>query len=209
MTNKDKYKEAFGVLQPKTISWEEQPMKHNNNIRTFKAKRILAVAAVVVILAIAAVGAYAANVGGIQTTLKTWFQGREVAVEVSARDDGGYDFAVTGENGETVASFGGGGVAMGRNGEERPLTPEEVLEGNVLEVIRNEEGRMMLYFRDRTYDITDFFNADGVCKVKLKDETKKFFKTIYVDVTCEEGSAYSVSVGNPKGGRSAYTALDN
>ena len=55
----------------------------------------------------------------------------------------------------------------------------------------------------------NFFNADGVCKIKLKDETKKFFKTIYVDVTCEEGSAYSVSVGNPKGGRSAYTALDN
>lgn len=212
MTNKERYKAAFRVLQPEAQHFTEvDDMKEQTNQRHGRRALVLCVAAV--LLLGAAVGAYAADVGGIQGTLKTWFHGKEATVTVSGRDDGGYDFAVTDENGETMASFGGGGVAY-ENGEERPLTPEEVLEGNVLEVAPNEEGRMMLYFRDRSYDITDLFNDNGVCKVRLKDETKKLFNTIYVDVECDveadqSFSTCSVTVGQPRGGRSAYTALDD
>ncbi len=214
MTNKEQYKAAFRVLQPETQHFTEvDDMKEQTNNRHGRRALVLCVAAV--LLLGAAVGAYAADVGGIQGTLKTWFHGKEATVTVSERDDGGYDFAVTDENGETVASFGGGGVAMEKNGVERPLTPEEVLEGNELEVINNEEGRMMLYFRDRTYDITDLFNAKGICKVSLKDETRKLFKTVYVTVELEGEAddpfdAYGFSTSSlPRGGRSAYTALDD
>ena len=213
MTNHEKYKAAFSVLQPTRELELEDPMM-NNLKKTMSHKRVLALCAAILIFAVLAVSAYATDLGGMKTTLKTWFHGKEATVEVSPRDDGGYDFAVTNENGETTATFGGGGVAMGKGGKERPLTPEEVLEGNELDVVVDEDGKATLYFRDRTYDITDLFNADGVCKVKLKDEQKKFFKTIYVDVELEGEAdnpftAYGVSTGSiPHGVPGAYTALD-
>lgn len=213
MTNKDKYKEAFGVLQPKTTTWEDQPMKGNNNIRTFKAKRILALAAVVVILAVAAVGTYAANVGGIQTTLKTWFHGKEVSVDVSTGENGEYRFEVKDENGETAeevsAVFEGGGVAIERFGKDRPLTPQEVLEANNLDIVREEDGRMMLYYYDQSYDITDLFSDEGVCKVKLKEngETRK---TLYIDVELygEDGGFGFSTNHRPDGSKADYVSLD-
>ena len=213
MTNHEKYKAAFSVLQPTRELELEVPTMEGQK-RTIRHKPVLALCAAVLTLAVLALSVIAADVGGIQTTLKTWFRGREETVSVSERDDGGYDFAVTDENGETAATFGGGGVAY-ENGKERALTPQEVLESNELEVVVEENGKATLYFRDRTYDITDLFNADGVCKVKLKDETKKLFKSGYVDVELEGDSSnpftgYSVSTsGLPHGGRSAYVALDD
>ena len=160
MTNHEKYKEAFSVLQPTRELELEDPMM-NNQKKTFTHKRVLA-----------------------------------------------------NENGETTATFGGGGVAMGKGGKERPLTPEEVLEGNELDVVVDEDGKATLYFRDRTYDITDLFNADGVCKVKLKDENRQLFKTVYMDIKLEgeaddpfAGYGYSTS-SIPHGVPGAYTALD-
>ncbi len=214
MTNHEKYKAAFSVLQPTRELELEDPMM-NNQKKIMSHKRVLALCAAILILAVAAVSVVAADVGGIQTTLKTWFHGREATVEVTAGENGEYGFEVKDENGDTAATFGGGGVAMGKDGKERPLTPEEVLAANELEVVVEEDGKATLYFRDRTYDITDLFNAKGVCKVKLKDEQKKFFKTIYVDVELEGEadnpfSAYGVSTSSvPHGSFGSYTALDD
>ena len=214
MTNHEKYKAAFSVLQPTRELELEVPTMEGQK-RTIRHKPVLALCAAVLTLAVLAVSVIAADVGGIQTTLKTWFRGREETVSVSERDDGGYDFAVTDENGETTATFGGGGVAMEPGGKERPLTPEEVLEGNELDLVREDNGRMMLYFRDRSYDITDLFNGKGVCKVKLKDENKKLFKTVYIDIKLEGNAddpfaGYGFSTSRiPHGGGSAYVALDD
>ena len=211
MTNKEKYKEAFRVLQPDTEQWEVQPMKHN--IRTFKTKRILAVAAVVVILAVAAVGAYAADVGGIQATVRGWLHGAQRDVTVSERDDGGYDFDYIDENGKKQ-SFSGGGIAMGRDGKERPLTAEEMLEGSGFEVVKGDDGRLRLYYYDRTFDITDLMGDDGVGKFRFKDSDKLFAKTVYVkveqDVIDGELTSCSMSMGStPDGSRADYIWLDN
>ncbi len=208
MTNKEKYKEAFGVLQPNKTQWEVQPMKHN--IRTFKTKRILAVAAVVVILAVAAVGAYAADVGGIQTTLKTWFHGREVDVDVSTGEDGEYKFEVKDENGEVTTAFGGGGVELGLFGKERKLSPQEVLDANNLDIVTNEDGRMMLYYYDQSYDITDLFSADGKCKVCLTDSSTGRDKTLYIDIELDNetgGYGYSTDY-RAHGSKADYIWLD-
>ena len=209
MTNKERYKEAFGVLQPNETHWEVQPMK--NNIRTFKSKRILAVAAVVVILAVAAVGAYAADVGGIQTTLKTWFHGKEVSVDVSTRENGEYKFEIKDESGEVTAAFGGGGVEIGIFGKERRLSPQEVLDANNLDISTNEDGRMMLYYYDKSFDITDLFSADGVCKVRFTDNRTGRSKTMYMDIELDDddgGFGYSTSY-RPHGSKADYTWLDN
>ena len=207
MTNKERYKEAFGVLRPETEQWEVQPMK--NNIRTFKTKRILAVAAVVVILAVAAVGVYAADVGGIQTTLKTWFHGQEVDVDVSTGEDGEYKFEVKDENGNVTGSFGGGGVELGLFGKERKLSPQEVLDANHLDIVTNEDGRMMLYYYDQSYDITDLFSADGKCKVCLTDSSTGRDKTLYIEIELDNetgGYGYSTDF-RAHGGKDAYTRL--
>ena len=207
MTNKERYKEAFGVLRPETEQWEVQPMK--NNIKSFKAKRILAVAAVVVILAVAAVGVYAADVGGIQTTLKTWFHGQEVDVDVSTGEDGEYKFEVKDENGNVTGSFGGGGVELGLFGKERKLSPQEVLDANNLDIVTNEDGRMMLYYYDQSYDITDLFSADGKCKVCLTDSSTGRDKTLYIDIELDNetgGYGYSTDF-RAHGGKDAYTRL--
>ena len=200
MTNKERYKEAFGVLRPETEQWEVQPMK--NNIKSFKAKRILAVAAVVVILAVAAVGVYAADVGGIQTALKTWFHGQEVDVDVSTGENGEYNFEVKDENGNVTGSFGGGGVEIGLFGKERELTPQEV-------VTKEEDGRMMLYYYDQSYDITDLFSADGKCKVCLTDSSTGRDKTLYIDIELDnENGGYGYSTDyRAHGGKDAYTRL--
>lgn len=207
MTNKEKYKEAFGVLRPETEQWEVQPMK--NNIKSFKSKRILAVAAVVVILAVAAVGVYAADVGGIQTALKTWFHGQEVDVDVSTGENGEYNFEVKDENGNVTGSFGGGGVEIGLFGKERELTPQEVLDANVLDVTKEEDGRMMLYYYDQSYDITDLFSADGKCKVCLTDSSTGRDKTLYIDIELDnENGGYGYSTDyRAHGGKDAYTRL--
>ena len=207
MTNKERYKEAFGVLRPEKEQWEVQPMK--NNIKTFKTKRILAVAAVVVILAVAAVGAYAADVGGIQTTLKTWFHGEEVDVDVSTGENGEYNFEIKDENGNVTGSFGGGGVELGLFGKERTLSPQEVLDANNLDIVTNEDGRMMLYYYDQSYDITDLFSADGKCKVCLTDSSTGREKTLYIDIELDNetgGYGYSTDY-RAHGGKDAYTRL--
>lgn len=210
MTNKEKYKEAFRVLQPDAEQWEVQPMKHN--IRTFKTKRILAVAAVVVILAVAAVGAYAADVGGIQATVRGWLHGAQRDVAVSERGDGGYDFEYVDENGNKQ-SFSGGGVAMERNGKERSLTAEEVMEGEGFEVVKGDDGRLRLYYYDKTFDITDLMGEDAVGKFRFKESDKVFARTMYVTVAQDvvEGvlTTSSVSLSSrPDGSRAEYIWLD-
>ena len=206
MTNKERYKEAFGVLRPETEQWEVQPMK--NNIKSFKAKRILAVAAVVVILAVAAVGVYAADVGGIQTALKTWFHGQEVDVDVSTGENGEYNFEVKDENGNVTGSFGGGGVEIGLFGKERKLTPQEVLDANVLDVTKEEDGRIMLYYYDQSYDITDLFSADGKCKVCLAGTGADSGKTVYIEIKKNNAGGYGYSTDfRAHGGKDAYTRL--
>ena len=88
MTNHEKYKAAFSVLQPtRELELEDPMMNHQKKIMSHK--RVLALCAAILILAVAAVSVVAADVGGIQTTLKTWFRGKEATVEVTEIGENG------------------------------------------------------------------------------------------------------------------------
>ncbi|MBR3553685.1 MAG: hypothetical protein IKN72_09915 [Clostridia bacterium] len=169
-----------------------------------KQKRFLALAAVAAVLLAAAVGAYAADVGGVQKTIRVWFHGASHDVAISERTDGGYDFRYTGENGEPH-ELAASGVYVDENGEERPMTPEEILDGNELDVVEKDGGGFILYYRDKTFDLTKLLDENGGCKVCFKENDQPFGKTVYVDVYPDG----SWSVGYCSDGNGGYISLDD
>ena len=124
MTNKEKYKQAFSVLQTSgNLTMEVEKMA----LLKRKQKRNMAVAAAIigVVLVGGTSTAYAANVGGIQRIVQIWAKGDQTDAMLEIKDDGSYQMTYEDENGNTV-EIGGGGVAIGLFGTERPLTEEEV-----------------------------------------------------------------------------------
>ena len=89
----------------------------------------------------------------------------------------------------------GGGVALERDGTERPLTMDEYLEsldGTEAEPIGvDDEGRVTLYWYDQAVDITDRFE-DGVCRLTLTHGDE----TMYFTVMDAGDGAYSVSAAS-------------
>lgn len=187
MTAHEKMRKAFGALHasPDTLT-EVMKMTETKSSRAF-AKRVgtLALAAVLV-LALASV-AYASDLGGIQRTVQIWLHG-ELTDATFTFAEGSYNAQYTDENGD-VHYMGGGGVAFDTaTGEERPLTEEELLAAfDTPEVSYPEDGTVVLSYRGQTMDITDRFDADGVCYVELQDGDK----TLYLTVKYQDGYAMS------------------
>ena len=210
MTNKERYKEAFGVLRQETEFLEVEPMKKQTI--TVKRKRLLALVAVVAVLLVAAVGAYAADVGGIRKTIQAWGHGTAYEISVSDNENGGYDFHYTDENGNTFVEQGVSGVEIDENGNERPLLPEEILDENGVDVMMNEQGRVMLYYRDKVFDVTDALDETGSGKVRFKESDKPFSKTVYLTITgnnpnLEPGHHYGIGCDRPSVGKDDYIWL--
>lgn len=203
MTDRERYKQAFSALHASDdISLEVADMKKSN--RKFSMKPVLAACLCVCILLSCAGAAYAADIGGIQETLRGWFGGKQVDVTVvgpSAEGDGGYEFTVD-VDGE-LKTFSGGGVAYEADGSERPLTPEEVLADFTTQVKTDENGRVWLYHYDQSYDITDFL-ADSICKLALERDGE----TVYFDFENDHGTVNSYSMSSDATGSPAdYTIL--
>ena len=81
MTNKEKYKQAFSVLQPSgKISLEEERMI----IMKKKAKFQAAVAAAAICLAFVSGSGivYAADLGGVQRKIQLWVQGDQTDADI-------------------------------------------------------------------------------------------------------------------------------
>lgn len=176
MTNKEKYKQAFSVLQSSgEISLEIERMAMMNK----KARMRTAAAAVAACVALAGGGgiAYAADVGGIQRTIQLWIDGDRTTATFEYDGEGTYHISYPSEDGE-VEERGGGGVAFGEDGTERPLTEEEILEElNAPEVEYKEDGTVWVYYYDQKMEITDLFE-DGVCYVKLSHGEETLYMTI-------------------------------
>lgn len=213
MTNKERYKEAFGVLRPNTQFLEVEPMK--KQMITVKRNRVLALVAVVAVLLAAAVGVYAADIGGIRQSIRIWARGEVLDISVSDNENGGYDFLYTDANGTTILEEGVSGVFIDENGNERPLMPGEILDENGLDVVMDEQGRVMLYYRDKVFDVTDALDETGSGKVCFKESDKAFSKTVYVEIKGDNpnrkpGSHYGIGIGfRPNGSKADYTWLDN
>ena len=187
MINKEKYKQAFSVLQTsRDYAMEVENMTKATKKTTMKTG-IAAAVAVCVVLAGGGT-AYAANVGGIQRTIQVWIHGDQTDAELEISQDGSYNLTYKDENGEN-REIAGGGVAMEADGTERPLTAEEIQEelaSPMPEVEYEEDGTVWVYYYDQKLDITDKFE-DGICYVKLHHGEK----TLYVTVEYQGGYAVS------------------
>ncbi len=185
MTNKERYKQAFSTLHAsQPILLEETNMEKTN--KRFKMRPALA-AGLAAALIVGCMGvAFAADVGGIQETVRLWFGGSEVEAQVvktSGDDDswGSYEFTLPGSDGENVVR-GAGGVAIGADGAEHPMTAQEVAEHLATEVDRKDDGTVWLYDHDQAYDITGYL-ADGQGKFVLTVDGK----AVYYDFAAEDG----------------------
>lgn len=184
MTNKDRYKQVCSALHPsKTITLEEIPMKHT----THKVMRpIAAVVATVVLLCGCVTMAYAADVGGIRTTIQSWFRGEAADMDVVEKAPGEYEFQIH-QNGQTH-TMGGGGVAIDMFGNEQPLSPEDVAQTLSEEISQKEDGSIWLYYKNYAIDITEYMTPNG-CKLLLNDNGEK----LYYNVTAVENRSCGYS----------------
>lgn len=176
MTNKEKYKQAFSALQPSNeIRLEEKIMKE---YKRKQSKRIIAMAAILCLAVFAGGGgAYAANVGGIQRTIQLWIHGDQTTAELNVNDDGSYTVKIPDENGETQ-TMGGGGVAFDAFGNERALTEEEIIDHlDSPNIEYYDDGSIWLFYRDMAKDITDSFDEEDMCYVKITDEEGDLYVT--------------------------------
>ena len=165
MTNKEKYRRAFGMLHAsEDILTEVKRMETKKHFSLRKA--VLLCAAVIAVFAMAGV-CYAEDVGGIQRTIQLWCYGDQTDAVLEIQD-GSYE--LTYEAADGVHSEGGGGVAIDAFGRERPLTEEELLE--------DLQNRIDVTYRE---DITDLFDENGVCFVQLKDGKKTVYLTVEYD----------------------------
>ena len=120
--------------------------------------------------------AYAADVGGIQRTIQIWLHGEQTDAVLDIQN-GEYSLTYEGEDGATH-EIAGGGVAFDDNGQERPLTDEEIMEHlNGPEVEYKDDGSVWVYYMNQALEVTDLFE-DGVCYVQLKDGDGSLYMTI-------------------------------
>jgi hypothetical protein len=185
MTNHEKYKKAFSVLQTSESSFREVETMARLQKRT-KMKTAAAVIAGCIILGGTGT-AYAANVGGIQRTIQLWLHGDQTTAALDVSDDGTYTLKYSDENGQLHES-GGGGIAINADGTERPLTEEELMsEIDSPDVEYEDDGSVWVYYHNQSIDITDKFNDKGICFVKIADGDK----TLYLTVKYQNGFSYS------------------
>ena len=153
--------------------------------KRYLPRAVVICAAVILVLALAAT-AYAADLGGIQRTIQIWMHGDQTDAVLNI-EGGEYSLTYTDENGEEHEQAGGG-KAFDIFGRERDLTEEEVLEHlDMPDVEYLDDGSVWVYYHSQKIEITDKFDDDGVCYVKVADGEK----TYYVTVKYENGDCIS------------------
>lgn len=185
MTNKEKYKQAFSGLHPlEPISLEVTQMVKMQKKHKFQ----VAAAILTAFILVGGTGTvYAANVGGIQRTIQLWIHGDQTHATLDVKEDGSYNLNYSDENGNTVEQ-GGDGVAFDADGTERPLTEDEIMEQiNMPEVEYEEDGSVWVYYENQKIEITDKFDNDKICYVKIKGKEK----TLYLTVKYQNGYCIS------------------
>lgn len=191
MTNKEKYKQAFSVLHTSDdFSLEVEKMTLLNKKR--KKNLVAAVAAICLLFAGGTGTAYAADVGGIQRTIQLWLHGDQTDAVLEVNSDGSYNMSYQDENGNTVERSGGG-VAIESDGSERPLTEDELMENiNAPEVEYEEDGSVWVYYYDQKIEITDKFDKDNICYVKVSNDKETLYMTIkYQNGWCTSSNRYA------------------
>jgi len=185
MTDRERYKRAFSALHASDQNfWEVREM---NKVKIMPIRRFVAVCAAALLIAAMATVAYAADVGGIQRTIRYWLHGEPSTALLTIKDEGNYTVTYKDENGETVTR-GGGGVALDIFGRERPLTEEEIMDSLDNPTVEyKDDGTVWVYCQDVSLEITDKF-VDGVAKVQFEAGGNAYDMT----VRYQNGFSYSM-----------------
>lgn len=191
MTEKERFQRAFAPLHasPDTMT-EVMKMTEQKTKRPALRRAATIGLAAALVLALGSV-AYASDLGGIQRTVQLWIKGDQTDA-VMTIDQGRYTIDYPDKDG-TEHEMGGGGVAFEPDGTERALTEEEMLEHlNAPEVVYEDDGTVMIYYRGQSLDITDRFDENGLCHVLLRDE-QDGGKTLFVTIHYNDGYSYNAT----------------
>ena len=65
-------------------------------------------------------------------------------------------------------------------GNEIPLTEEDIMRDviDTPEVRYNDDGTVIVYYRDQSIDITDKFNEEGKCYTEIKGGDRTYYMVI-------------------------------
>ena len=184
MNNREKYIKASSMIEP-SADFASRVLKEAEKMNTqdtrrfkqihFGAKRLMPIAASLILVFTLTVGAYAADFGGFKSTVESWLYGE--ATQIQVEQVGEYEYQITYPDGSVRGT--GGAVDDGKGGM-RAATPEEIIEHINDEIIveENDEGRVILYYHDHAEDITDKIDEEGIAKVDFKDGVLSTYITI-------------------------------
>lgn len=198
MTNHERYKQAFSTLHVSDhFHVEVTDMKKH---KTLRLNRVAALAAAL-ILAIGCMSvAYATDVGGIQTQIQIWLNGKAVDAEITQISDSTYRVTFPGDSGSSE-EMNVGGVSIDGDGSETPLDADSIAEMlSSGDVYQDEDGRVWLCYYDQKVDITDQFDENGECRVTLEHDGQN----IYFLIRDEGDGCYPFSSSN-----TGYEELEN
>lgn len=172
MIDKEQYQRTFGVLHASAPNLKEETIMKTNHF-----PRALALcAAVLLVLSLTAV-CYGADVGGIRRTIQLWIHGDQTTAVMDIQQ-GQYTLFYEDADGNTQERSGGG-IAIEDDGSNRPLTEEELLEHlNEPEIFYGEDGTVWAYWKEQAMEITDKFNDQGICFLRLEDGDEVWYLTV-------------------------------
>lgn len=184
--NQERYRQAFSQLQiPEPVSVECLKGKENLVMNKLKSFAISMSAAAVCLLGVTT--AYAADLGGVRTTITGWFNQEQTAVDAQPDGDGGYVF--TGPDGKVIG--GGRGIEYDAFGNEIPLDAEDVYNASFAELLSEENGHYFLISKDRKVDVTELLAQHNPLRVKMTVDGK--IRYFIVEAVFEDGRAVSTT----------------
>lgn len=168
-----------GDFLPSLKEKEILKMKKNYHF----VRRLATVAAAVALVFTLCITAYAADIGGIQRTIQLWLYGNQTNVILDIQDG---QYTLTNDAGDVLIS--GGGVSIDPDESERPLTEDEIIDHlEKPDLQYREDGTVWIFYRGQKIEITNLFDADGICYLELRDGED----ILYVTATKENGMAFS------------------
>ncbi len=167
MTNKEKYKQAFSVLHTSDTFSPEVELMAKAKKKFGIVRGIIAACAAVVSLGGMGITAYAANIGGIQTTIEVWIN--DIKKEVTINEEDIFDASYTDSRGEYHEAFGGGFI-LDSEDDVKAITEEEYRNAaDVPRVDFFDDGDVVIYYHGQEKDITDQFDSNGICKTSISE----------------------------------------
>ena len=156
MNREDKEREAYKRVFSQIHIPQDVELERNNRFMKWTTRHAAALGLAAAIGG-SGIVAYAADLGGVRTTVTGFFHGEKVQMEAEQAEDGSWNFYIR-DNDEPVVS--GGGVSFNKDGSVTELEPEELLD-MMNEDVYEEDGRIWLSAGDRKWDVTDKFDKDG------------------------------------------------